>query len=189
MKPEIIVQDPVLVPVIKKNDRLAKIVIAVLSIVVFAAVVVLSRVTVKVDLGFDVHVFATFNAIVNTMVSVLLLGGLWMVKQRNFELHKRIMLAAILLSALFLISYICHHLFAGDTRFGGVGTIRTVYFIILITHIFLAAIILPFILYTAYRALTGEFNKHRKIARITWPIWLYVSVTGVIVYLMISPYY
>jgi putative membrane protein len=99
------------------------------------------------------------------------------------------MIAAIVLSALFLVSYICHHLFAGDTRFGGVGPIRTVYFIILITHIFLAAIILPFILFTAYRALTGEYSKHTKIARITWPIWFYVSVTGVIVYLMISPYY
>ena len=189
MKPEIIVQDPVLVPVIKKNDKLARIIIAVLSIIVFAAVVILSRVTVNVNLGFDAHLFATFNAVVNTMVSVLLLGGLWMIKQKNFGLHKRIMLAAIVLSALFLISYICHHLFAGDTKFGGVGVIRTVYFIILITHIFLAAVILPFILYTAYRALTGEFSKHKKIARITWPIWFYVSVTGVIVYLMISPYY
>lgn len=189
IKPGIISPDPMPNPVIQKNDKLARIIIVILSIVVFAAVVVLSRVTVKVDLGFDVHLFATFNAIVNSMVSVLLLGGLVMAKQRRFELHKRIMLAAIILSALFLISYICHHLFAGDTRFGGVGTIRTVYFIILITHIFLAAIILPFILFTAYRGLTGEYTRHKKIARITWPIWFYVSVTGVIVYLMISPYY
>src|SRR5918993_2014507 len=183
LKPEIIVQDAMPDPVLKKNDKTARIVIAILSIVVFAAVVILSRVKLDVDLGFDIHLFATFNAIVNSMVSVLLLGGLVMVKQRKFELHKRIMIAAIILSALFLISYICHHLFAGDTRFGGVGPIRTVYFIILITHIFLAAIILPFILFTAYRALTGEYSKHTKIARTTWPIWFYVSVTGVIVYL------
>ncbi|RYY10046.1 MAG: DUF420 domain-containing protein [Chitinophagaceae bacterium] len=176
-------------PVLNKNDKAARIVIAILSVVVFAAVVVLSRVKVEVNLGFDVHLFASFNAIVNSMVSVLLLGGLVMAKQRRFELHKRIMIAAIILSALFLVSYICHHLFAGDTKFGGTGSIRTVYFIILITHIFLAAIILPFILLTAYRGLTGEYNKHKKIARITWPIWFYVSVTGVIVYLMISPYY
>ena len=189
LKPEIIVQDAMPDPVLKKNDKTARIVIAILSIVVFAAVVILSRVKLDVDLGFDIHLFATFNAIVNSMVSVLLLGGLVMVKQRKFELHKRIMIAAIVLSALFLVSYICHHLFAGDTRFGGVGPIRTVYFIILITHIFLAAIILPFILFTAYRALTGEYSKHTKIARITWPIWFYVSVTGVLVYLMISPYY
>ncbi|HTE23050.1 DUF420 domain-containing protein [Flavitalea sp.] len=189
MKPEIAIQNTVPDPVIKKNDKVAKLIIAILSVVVFAAVVILSRVTVNVDLGFDVHLFATFNAIVNSMVSVLLLGGLLMVKQKKYELHKRIMIAAILLSALFLVSYICHHLFAGDTKFGGLGTIRIMYFVILITHIFLAAIILPFILFTAYRALTGEYNKHMKLARITWPIWFYVSVSGVIVYLMISPYY
>ena len=189
IKPEIVSQEILLSPVITRNDKLAKRVIIALSLIVFAAVVVLSRVTVHVNLGFDVHLFATFNAIVNTMVSVLLLGGLVMVKLKKFDLHKRIMLAAIILSALFLVSYICHHLFAGDTKFGGAGAMRTIYFTILITHIFLAAIILPFILFTAYRALTGEFGKHVKIARITWPIWFYVSVTGVIVYLMISPYY
>jgi putative membrane protein len=80
-------------------------------------------------------------------------------------------------------------LLTGDTHFGGIGMIRNVYFFILITHIFLAAIILPFILFTAYRGLVAEFPAHRKIAKITWPIWLYVSVTGVVVYLMISPYY
>ena len=189
IKPEIVSEEMLLSPVIARNDKLAKWVIIALSLIVFTAVVVLSRVTVHVNLGFDVHLFATFNAIVNTMVSVLLLGGLVMVKLKKYELHKRIMLAAIILSALFLVSYICHHLFAGDTKFGGTGTMRTIYFIILITHIFLAAIILPFILFTAYRALTGEFDRHMKIARITWPIWFYVSVTGVIVYLMISPYY
>jgi putative membrane protein len=194
MDPEIFtdkaeVEKNMIAPVIRKNDKLARVVIIILSVVVFAAVVVLSRVKLDVNLGFDVHLFATFNAIINTMVSILLLGGLVMVKAKRYELHKRIMLSAIILSALFLVSYICHHLFAGDTRYGGAGTIRTIYFIILITHIFLAAIILPFILFTAYRALTGEFNRHKKLARITWPIWFYVSVTGVIVYLMISPYY
>ena len=99
------------------------------------------------------------------------------------------MITAITLSVLFLVSYICHHLFAGDTKFGGVGPVRYLYFFILMTHIFLAAIILPFILFTAYRAMISEFPRHKKIARITWPVWLYVSVTGVLVYLMISPYY
>jgi putative membrane protein len=111
------------------------------------------------------------------------------VKQGKFLLHKRIMFSALFLSILFLLSYICHHLFTGDTRFGGQGTIRYVYFIILITHIFLAAIILPFILYTAYRALIAEWPRHARLARITWPIWLYVSISGVVVYFMISPYY
>jgi putative membrane protein len=99
------------------------------------------------------------------------------------------MFGAMLLSLLFLVSYIAHHLLSGDTVYGGQGSIRYVYYFILITHIFLAAIILPFILFTSYRALIGEYARHKKIARITWPIWFYVSVTGVIVYLMISPYY
>jgi len=176
-------------PMIKKNDRLAKILIAVLSFVVFAAVVFLSRVQVKVDLGFDVHLFARINAIINSIVAIFLLAGLITVRQKRYAVHKKIMITAMTLSAMFLISYICHHLFAGDTKFGGTGMIRLIYFIILITHIFLAAIILPFILFTAYRAMVAEFPAHKKLARITWPIWFYVAVTGVVVYLMISPYY
>jgi putative membrane protein len=125
------------------------------------------------------------------------------VKQKKYLLHKRIMLTAISFSVLFLVSYICHHLLAGDTRFGDVnhdgivstdekelaGNMRIFYYFILFTHIPLAGVILPFILFTAYRALTGEYDKHRKLVRITWPVWFYVAVTGVIVYLMISPYY
>ena len=176
-------------PMIKKNDRLARLMIAVLSFVVFAAVVFLSRVQVKADLGFDVHLFARFNSIINSLVAVLLLAGLIAIKQRRFAVHKKIMITAMTLSALFLVSYICHHLFAGDTKFGGTGMIRPVYFFILITHIFLAAIILPFILFTAYRAMVAEFPAHKKLARISWPIWFYVAVTGVVVYLLISPYY
>jgi putative membrane protein len=99
------------------------------------------------------------------------------------------MLGSLVLSILFLVSYIIHHLLAGETTFGGTGTIKMVYYIILVTHIFLAAVILPFILFTAYRALAGEIDKHRKLARITWPVWLYVAITGPVVYLMISPYY
>ena len=113
------------------------------------------------------------------------------------------MLAAILLSVLFLLSYIAHHLLAGDTKYGDLnhdgvlsleektltGNLRIVYYVILITHIPLAGIILPFILFTAYRALIGEYDKHKKLVRITWPVWFYVAVTGVAVYLMISPYY
>ncbi|GAO42180.1 DUF420 domain-containing protein [Flavihumibacter petaseus] len=174
---------------LQKNDRQAKWLIGVVSFVVFAAVVLLSQVQVNVDLGFDVHLFARINAVINSVVAVLLLAGLVAVKKGNFQVHKKIMLTAMVLSALFLVSYICHHLFAGDTKFQGTGLIRPVYFFILATHIFLAAIILPFILYTAYRALIAEWPQHRKLARITWPIWFYVAVTGVVVYLMISPYY
>lgn len=176
-------------PVLKKNDKLAKRLIAVVSFVVFAAVVALGKIKLNVDLGFDVHLFAKINAVLNSAVAILLLSALIAVKQKKYWLHKRIMLVAILLSVLFLVSYICHHLFTGDTKFGGEGAIRYIYFFILITHIFLAAIILPFILFTAYRALIAEWPAHKKIARITWPIWFYVAITGVAVYLLISPYY
>jgi putative membrane protein len=150
---------------------------------------VLGRVKLEVDLGFDVHVFAAFNAVINSIVAVLLVAGLVAAKRRNYDTHKKIMLTAIVLSFLFLVSYILHHLFAGETTFGGTGAIRYVYYAILITHIILAAVILPFILFTAYRALIGENAAHRKLARRTWPIWFYVALTGPVVYLLISPYY
>lgn len=187
----------------KKNDKKAKTLIFVFSAVVFAAVVLLSRVKLNADLGFDVHLFAKANAIINSCVAVLLAIALVAVKSKNYTLHKNLMMTAMLLSILFLVSYICHHLFAGETRFGDVnhdgivselekaaaGNSRMIYYILLGTHIPLAGIILPFILFSAYRALTGEFDKHRKLVRITWPIWFYVAVTGVVVYWMISPYY
>jgi len=187
----------------KKNDKKARTLIFVFSAVVFAAVVLLSRVKLNADLGFDVHLFAKANAIINSCVAVLLVIALVAVKSKNYTLHKNLMMTAMLLSILFLVSYICHHLFAGETRFGDVnhdgivselekaaaGSSRMIYYILLGTHIPLAGIILPFILFSAYRALTGEFDKHRKLVRITWPIWFYVAVTGVVVYWMISPYY
>ena len=187
----------------KKNDRKATILIVLFSVIVFAAISILGRVTLNVNLGFDPHIFAKANAVINSLVAVLLLCGLVAVKTRHYLLHKRIMLTAMFLSILFLISYICHHLFAGEARFGDVnhdgvlsegekinaGSVRMIYYFILVTHIPLAGIVLPFILFTAYRALIGEFNRHKKLVRITWPVWFYVAVTGVIVYLMISPYY
>lgn len=176
-------------PIIEKNDRRAKVLILLLSVVVFVAIVILGRVQIPVGGDFDIHVFAKINAVINTGVSILLIAALVAVKAKNYRLHKRLMLIAMILSVLFLVSYIFHHLFAGDTKFGGEGPIRYFYYTILISHIILAAIILPFILFTAYRAMIAEWPQHRKLARITWPIWLYVSITGVLVYLMISPYY
>ena len=187
----------------QKNDKKAKTLIYIFSAVVFIAVMLLSRVKLNVDLGFDVHLFATANAIINSCVALILVIALIAVKSKNYQLHKNLMMTAMFLSVLFLVSYICHHLFAGETRFGdvnhdgivtelekaAVGNSRIIYYIILGTHIPLAGIILPFILFSAYRALTGEFDKHKKLVRITWPIWFYVAVTGVVVYWMISPYY
>lgn len=187
----------------KKNDKKARIIIFVFSGIVFAAVMLLSRVKWNVDLGFDVHLFATANAVINSCVALILIVALIAVKSKNYILHRNMMLTAMFLSMLFLVSYICHHLLAGETRFGdlnhdgilteaektAVGSSRMIYYILLGTHIPLAGIILPFILFSAYRALTGEFDRHKKLVRITWPIWFYVAVTGVIVYWMISPYY
>lgn len=190
-------------PALTKNDSKAKWLIGIFSVVVFVVIVILGRVKLEVNPGFDVHVFAFINSIINSIVSILLLIALWMVKQKKYLQHKRVMLGAMILSILFLVSYITHHLLSGDTIYGdadhngilsevekaAVAGTRFIYLIILLTHIFLAAIILPFILFTAYRALIAEYPRHKKLARITWPIWFYVSVTGVIVYWMISPYY
>lgn len=172
---------------ITKNDPLAIKVIWTVAAVLFAAIFGLSRVELKMDLGFDPHIFALINACINGTVSVLLVGAIAAVKTKNIVLHKKMMLSAIVLSVLFLISYVLHHLFTGSTHYE--GAYKGLYFFILVTHIFLAAIVLPFVLFTAYRALTSEFDAHQKLAKITFPIWLYVSLTGVAVYLMISPFY
>ncbi|TDH24033.1 DUF420 domain-containing protein [Segetibacter sp. 3557_3] len=176
-------------PSLLRNDKKAYWLIGIFSVVVFAVIVALGRYKLDVDLGFDVHIFAAVNAVINSMVAILLVCALVSVKQRKYQLHKQLMFAALFLSIVFLVFYISHHLLAPETKFGGTGTIRLIYFLILITHIFLAAIILPFILLTAYRALTGEYGAHTRIARYTLPLWLYVAVSGPIVYLMIKPYY
>lgn len=186
-----------------KNDRKASIFIIAVSIIVFVAVTVLERVTLNVDLGFNPHIFATANAVINSIVAVLLLAGLFTAKAGKYQAHKNIMLTAILLSVLFLVTYILHHLFAGSTWYGdsdgngvvseaekaAAGSMRYIYFVLLGTHILLAGISLPFILFTAYRALINENARHRKLAKITWPMWFYVAVTGPVVYLMISRFY
>jgi len=191
-------------PAFKKNDNLAKWLIAIFSIVVFSVVVLLGKFKLQVDIGFNVHLFATLNAFLNACTACLLVGALISVKvSKNYFLHKRMMVTCLILSILFLVSYIAHHLLAAETMFGDVnhdgivsneeklqvGRLRFVYYAILSSHIFLASVILPFILFTAYRGLTGEYPKHKKLARITWPLWFYVAVTGPVVYLMISPYY
>jgi putative membrane protein len=150
---------------------------------------VLGRIKLEVDLGFDVHLFAFINSVINGTVAVLLVAALWAVKTKQYALHRNLMIGALVLSVLFLVSYIAHHLLAGETSYGGEGMMKTIYYVILFTHIPLAGIILPFILFTAYRGLISEWVSHRKLAKITWPIWFYVAVTGVLVYWMISPYY
>lgn len=188
---------------LRKNDSKAKRLIWIFSFVVFAAVVLLSNYKLNAQLGFDVHIFAAVNAIINTTISLLLIAALIAVKNKQYVIHKRLMIVALVLSIIFLIFYIAHHLLAGEAKFGdanhdgivsngellSVGSMRIVYLLILFSHIFLAAFILPFILFTAYRGLTAEYISHKKIARYTWPLWFYVSVTGPIIYWMIRSYY
>ena len=188
---------------LKKNDRKAKQLIWIFSIVVFTAVVMLGNFKLNIQPGFNVHVFAQVNAFINVTIAVLLIAALIAVKNKRYYTHKKLMLTALVLSVIFLLSYIAHHLLAGEAKFGDinhdgilsadesakVGSLRIIYLVILFSHIFLAAIILPFILFTAYRALIAEFPVHKKMARYTWPLWFYVAVTGPIIYWLISPYY
>ena len=187
----------------QKNDKKAHILIWIFSAIVFLAVTILDKITLDVNLGFNPHIFAMLSAGVNSIVSVLLVVGLLFVKQKKYQLHKNTMMFTMALSVLFLVFYIAHHLFTGETKYGDInhdgllsddeislaGTMRYVYDVIISTHVTLAGIVMPFVLYSAYRGLTGEFSLHKKLVRYTFPIWLYVAVTGVIVYLMISPYY
>jgi putative membrane protein len=186
-----------------KNDRKARILIFSFSFIVFVLVTALERVTLNVDLGFNVHVFAAINAIINSIVSLLLIAGLVTARSGRYTSHKYIMLTAIVLSVIFLLTYVSHHLFAGSTYYGDLnkdgmvsmdekaeaGALRYFYFVLLGSHILLAGISLPFILFTAYRALIDENERHRKIAKITWPMWFFVAVSGPVVYLMISQYH
>jgi putative membrane protein len=186
-----------------KNDSKAKWLIGIFSVTVFSAVVLLGQFKLNVKLDFDVHIFAKLNAVINSVIALLLLVSLVAVKNKKYLLHKRLMLTALALSVIFLLSYITHHLLAGEAIFGDInhdgivsidelalaGGRRILYLALLLTHIFLAAVILPFILFTAYRALIAEFPLHKKLAYFTWPLWFYVAASGPVVYLMISPYY
>ena len=188
---------------IKRNDARARQLIWLFSFVIFTAIALLGNFKLSVRLNFDVHIFAVINAFVNSAIAVILIAALISVKNKKYLIHKKLMLAALVLSIIFLISYIAHHLLAGEAKFGDInhdgilsneelikaGNWRTVYLLILFSHIFLAAIILPFILFTAYRGLTADFIAHKKLARYTWPLWFYVAVTGPVIYWLISPYY
>ena len=194
-----------LAPALQKNDKKAKRLIIVVSVVVFAAVTFLGKYNLAGQdiLPFSPRIFATLNAFINGTVAVLLVAGLMTAKGKNYLLHRNIMLLAMLLSILFLVSYIGHHLFAGETAYGetdgikglsdaerlAAGNTRTYYLLLLLTHIPLAGLALPFILWAAYRALTGEYALHKKMVRWVWPIWFYVAVSGVVIYWMIEPYY
>ena len=172
------------------EQKFSKLIIIV-SILIPVVVAILFNVKLK-DLGYNVEplsflprIYATINGI----TALVLVAGVMAIKNGKRQLHKQLMTTAIGLSLAFLVMYIAYHMTTDSTKFGGEGMIRNLYFFILITHILLSIAVIPLVMITYVRALAEKFDKHKKIAKITFPTWLYVAVTGVIVYLMISPYY
>ncbi|MFV5684158.1 DUF420 domain-containing protein [Flavobacterium sp. GB2R13] len=165
--------------------------IIIVSIVIPVVVAILFGVKLK-DFGYNVEPLSFLPAIyatTNGLTAIILVAAVIAIKNGKRKLHEQLMTSAIVLSVAFLVMYVAYHMTADSTKFGGEGAIRYLYFFLLITHIILSIAIIPLVMITYVRALAAKFDKHKKIAKITFPIWLYVAVTGVVVYLMISPYY
>jgi len=176
------------------NDKVIFRLIAAVSVVVFVVVCILQAKLITVFpegavVPSWVYFLPKLNAILNGTCSVLLLISLYQIKKRNIQAHKTINIVTFILSSMFLVSYIIFHATGIKTTYGGEGLIRYIYYFILITHIILAAIVLPLVLLSFYSGLRMNVLRHRKLVRWSYPIWLYVTVTGVIVYVMISPFY
>jgi putative membrane protein len=172
------------------EQKYRKLIIA-LSVVIPVAVAVLFGFKLK-DFGFDVEPLTFLPPIyagINALTAVVLVIAVVAIKNGNRTLHERLMTFAIVLSVLFLVMYVAYHMSSDSTPFGGEGWIRPVYFFILISHILLSIAVIPLVLFTYVKGLVGNFESHRKLAKITFPIWLYVAITGVVVYFMIAPYY
>ena len=165
--------------------------IITLSVLIPVAVAVLFKIKLK-DLGFNVAplpILPPIYATINGVTAVLLMSAVLAIKKGKRQLHEKLMKTAIACSLVFLLFYIAYHMTTDSTKFGGEGVLKYVYYFILLSHILLSIAVIPLVLITYVRALANKFDKHKKIAKITFPIWLYVAVTGVVVYLMISPYY
>ena len=175
---------------LEKEKKYNKWIVA-LSVIIPLAVAALFGINLR-DLGFDVQPLTflpPIYATINGLTAVILIIAFIAIKNKKIVLHENLMTTAIGCSAVFLILYVAYHMTSDSTEFGGEGLVKYVYYFILITHILLSIVIIPFVLITYVRAITKNFERHKKIARITFPLWLYVAVTGVIVYIMISPYY
>jgi len=165
--------------------------IVIVSVLIPVVVAILFGVKLK-DFGYDVEPLSFLPPVyasINCITAIVLIAAVMAIKSGKMALHKGLMTTAIALSIVFLVMYVAYHMTSDPTKFGGEGIIKPIYFFILITHIILSIAVIPLVLVTYVRALANKFDKHKKIAKITFPIWLYVAVTGVIVYLMISPYY
>jgi len=160
--------------------------IVILSIVIPLVVAILFG--VKIDMELPVFL-PPFYASINAITSLLLIFSVIAVKNNKIILHEKLMKTAIVFSVLFLTLYVLYHMTSDSTKYGGEGVMRTVYFIVLISHILLSIVVIPFVLITYVRAITNNIELHKKIAKYTFPLWLYVAISGVVVYLMISPYY
>lgn len=173
-----------------KNETKVKSWIVGISIAIPVVVAILIYMPTKVDLEADwVYFLPHLNAVINSAATIALIAGLIFIKQKNIPYHRASMSIAFGLGAIFLVSYVIYHGAAESTTFGGDGLIRIVYYFLLLTHIVLAAVALFPILFAYYYGLTDQIVKHRKVVKFAFPIWLYVTVTGVVVYLLISPYY
>jgi len=168
------------------NPEPYKKLIIALSIIIPVAVAALFGIKIE---GFDFSFLPPIYASINGVTAILLIAALIAIKNKNRSLHELLMKGCIALSSAFLVMYVAYHMTSDSTPFGGEGIVRYIYFFILVTHIVLSIIVIPLVLFTFVRALSQNFDRHKKLARITFPIWLYVAITGVIVYLMISPYY
>lgn len=169
------------------KESVAKKLITIVSVAVPVVVAILFGVRLPnvEPLSFLPPIYASING----LTALLLVVALWGIKAKKIILHQNIMKTCIALSLSFLLMYVAYHMTSDSTPYGGEGMIRTLYFILLISHILLSIIIIPLVLHTYLRAYLKDFQAHKRLARITFPIWLYVAVTGVVVYLMISPYY
>ncbi len=170
-----------------RNVTIGIIVVSVLVPLLVAVLIFLPK--SNQEAGSWITALPKLNAFINSLTSLLLLAGLYFVKKGKIEWHRRAMISAFSLGTLFLISYVTYHSQAESTTFGGEGPIRRIYYSLLISHIILAAIVVPFVLLALYYGLSDKVEKHRKVVKYAFPIWLYVSISGVLVYLLISPYY
>jgi putative membrane protein len=172
----------------KQLERKLNIAAIITSVIVLVLVVWMRR-PQKLDLGIDFSFLPPIHATFNALAALALVFALYFIKQKRVAAHRASIYTAMAFSALFLISYVLYHSTTPETKFGGAGTIRLVYFLLLITHVVLAAVILPFIFFTFNRAYTEQFDRHKKMARWVYPLWLYVAISGPICYLMLKPYY
>jgi putative membrane protein len=172
-----------------KRDLLYRRLIWVFSVVIFLTILILSRFPKSDNIPSWLWILPAMNACLNGSTFFILLISLYFIRKKNVQVHKKLNLSAAILSTVFLISYVIFHSFGIETKFPSDNPLRPLYLFILLTHIVLAAIVLPLVLLSLYRGLTMQVEKHKRIVRWSFPVWLYVTLSGVIVYLMISPYY